>query len=121
MSVATIPDALDLMLAEQAREARLARTRKRRVVVKCPQSCPVMDVLGITVGSHTLRFSDSLRPSGMSRPDGAAELQLFVAITDFPDAPVDEARYYGKATRNRLVVNFDEKHDGKIATYYGRW
>ena len=36
-------------------------------------------------------------------------------------APVENAKYLGQFTRNPMTVRFEPKHDGLVATYYGRW
>ena len=91
-----------------------------REPIECPQSWPVINVLGNTPGTQTLKYIDSVTEE-KAKPFGATELQLFVAITANPDAPLSEARFYGKFTRNPIAVSFDEGDDGKCATYYARW
>ena len=88
---------------------------------ECPQSSPLLSVIGGAPGTQTLRFADSATPDSKSKPFGATSLQLFVAITETEDAPLSEANFHSLATRNPVAVNFDETDNGKFATYYARW
>jgi hypothetical protein len=97
------------------------QARRRRESLQLPSSAPCIGILRIDVGTHTLRFCEPHRPDACAKPKAASELQVFVAVTDDRHAPLTEARYRGKFTRNPVVVRFDEHEDGKIATYYTRW
>jgi hypothetical protein len=92
-----------------------------REPIQCPQTSPLLSVLGNTPGSQTLRFADTNTPDSKAKPFGASELQLFLAIGTTEPAPLSEARFYAKVTRNPIAVEFAEGDDGKIATYYARW
>ena len=92
-----------------------------REPIECPQTSPLLSILGATPGVQTLRYADTTTPDSKAKPFGASELQLFVAIATTEPAPVADARFYGKFTRNPVAVQFDESDDGKIATYYARW
>ncbi len=86
-----------------------------------PTTSPILNVIAATPGAHTLRFADSLDPNRKSKPFGAANLQLFVAVTDGPIASEAEASFLGAYTRNPIAVAFTAEDDGKLATYIGRW
>jgi hypothetical protein len=92
-----------------------------REPIECPQTSPLLSILGATPGVQTLRYADTLTPDSKAKPFGASELQLFVAIATTEPAPLADARFFAKFTKNPIVVPFAEADDGKIATYYGRW
>jgi len=92
-----------------------------REPVFCPQTSPLINVLGATPGTQTLRYADSNTPDSPAKAFGAIQLQLFVAIKDAPTADADEAEYYGSFTRNPIPVAFAETDDGKVASYFARW
>jgi hypothetical protein len=92
-----------------------------REPVECPQTSPLLSILGNTPGSQTLVYADSSSPESKAKPFGATELQLFLAIGPDEPASLADARFYAKVTRNPVGVEFSEADDGKIATYYGRW
>ena len=91
-----------------------------REPIECPQSWPVLNVLGNTPGVQTLKYIDSVTEKG-AKPFGATELQLMVAVTDEGEGPLEQAKFQGKFTRNPIAVPFTEADDGKVATYYARW
>ena len=95
-----------------------ARRNKR---VSCPESSPLLQIRGIAPGSHTLAYCDSNTLGSRRKPDGAICIQVFVAIADRADAPLEEARFYRNFTTSPAVVSFDAKDNCKIATYYARW
>jgi hypothetical protein len=92
-----------------------------REPIECPQTSPLISILGNTPGTQTLRYADSTTPDSRAKPFGASELQLFRAIGTEEPAPLASAQFYGKFTRNPIAVQFAETDDGKIATYYARW
>jgi hypothetical protein len=92
-----------------------------REPIECPQTSPLLNIIGNTPGSQTVVYADSLTPDSKARPFGASELQLFRVIGNVESAPLSEANFLGKFTRNPIAVEFSEADDGKIATYYGRW
>jgi len=92
-----------------------------REPVECPQTSPLLSILGNTPGSQTLRFADTNSPDSRAKPHGASELQLFRAVGTVESAPLADAQFYGKFTKNPIPVEFDETDDGKMATYYARW
>ena len=92
-----------------------------REPVDCPQTSPLISIIGATPGSQIIRFADSTTPDSKAKPFGASELQLFVAIGTEETAPLSDAQFYAKVTRNPVAVEFAEGDDGKIATYYARW
>lgn len=92
-----------------------------REPINVPMTSPLINILGNTPGSQTLRYSDTLTPDSRAKPFGASELQLYMAKTESENAPLTEAQFYGKFTRNPIAVEFSEADDGLIATYYARW
>ena len=92
-----------------------------REPIECPQTAPLLNILGNTPGSQTLRYADTTTPDSKAKPFGATELQLFRAIGTEEPAPLSAAQFYAKVTRNPVAVEFSEADDGKIATYYARW
>jgi hypothetical protein len=89
--------------------------------ITCPTSSPVLNVVAATPGAHTLRFADSLTPEDRAKPFGATELQLFVAVAETNVTDPEQAKFYGKFTRNPMSVAFSAADNGKQATYFGRW
>ncbi len=92
-----------------------------REAIECPQTSPLISILGNTPGSQTLRFADTTTPDSKAKPFGASELQLFRGMGEEETAPLSDCRFYGKFTRNPIGVEFQETDDGKMATYYARW
>ncbi len=92
-----------------------------RQPIQCPQTAPLLNIIAATPGAQTLRYADSMTPDAARKPFGATELQLFVAIADGPVADANQARFYGKFTKNPVGVAFDPSDNGKQATYFGRW
>ena len=92
-----------------------------REPIECPQTAPLLNILGNTPGAQTLVYADSTTPDSKARPFGATELQLFRAVSMTEPAPISECQFLGKFTRNPIAVEFSEADDGKIATYYARW
>ena len=92
-----------------------------REPIECPQTSPLISILGNTPGQQELRYADTTTPDSRKKPFGASELQLFVATGTAENAPLADAKFYGKFTRNPVVVDFDAADDGKVATYYARW
>ena len=89
--------------------------------ISVPASSPMLNVVGATAGSQTIRYADTNTPESGKKPFGAAQLQLFVAIGDEEAASPDAAQFYGGFTKNPIGVGFDAADDGKMATYFGRW
>lgn len=89
--------------------------------IECPQSSPVVNVVAATPGTHTVRFADSLEPEKRAKPFGATEIQIYVAIADEPVTDWNEARFYGKFTKNPVAVAFEPADNAKQATYFARW
>jgi hypothetical protein len=92
-----------------------------REQIECPQTSPLLSILGNTPGAQTVVYADSTTPDSKAKPLRASELQLFRAVGTVEAAPLSEAQFYGKFTRNPIAVEFGEADDGKIATYYARW
>ncbi len=94
---------------------------RERTRIDCPQSSPLISVIGCTPGAQIVRYRDTWTPQSSAKPFGATELQLFVAISDEAFASRDEAKLVGKFTKNPVSVKFTAPDGGKRATYYGRW
>ena len=92
-----------------------------REPIPVPASSPLLNVLGATPGSQTVRYSDSSTPDSPAKPFGAPMLQLFVAIENEATTDENEAKFYGVFTKNPVAVGFDEADDGKVATFFARW
>jgi hypothetical protein len=86
-----------------------------------PASSPLLNVLGATPGSHTIRYADTSTPDSPAKPFGAAMMQLWVAIGATPTTDESTAKFYGTFTKNPVGVSFVEADDGKVATYFARW
>ncbi|MCC6906792.1 MAG: hypothetical protein IT430_02515 [Phycisphaerales bacterium] len=89
-----------------------------------PRSCPLMMLVSAAAGRHLIRYADENTPTALRKPYGVAQLQLFVAITEYgratPNDP-SEARLEGAYTRQPIRVQFHTADAGKTATYFGRW
>jgi hypothetical protein len=92
-----------------------------RTQIHCPQSSPLLSVIGATPCSHTLRYRDSTTPSRSGKPFGAMFLELRVAVADAIVRDAEQARPAGMYTRNPVGVGFSHSDDRKKATYFGRW
>jgi hypothetical protein len=92
-----------------------------REPINCPQTSPLVNILGNTPGLQTLRYSDSSTPDSRKKPFGALQIQVFVFIGDAPTVNADDASYYGAFTKNPIPVAFSEDDDGKCASYFTRW
>ena len=92
-----------------------------REPIDCPQTSPILTIIGNTPGAQSLQYRDPTEPLSRARPFGASELQLFLAISTTENAPLADARFIGKFTRNPISVEFNEPDNGKFATYYSRW
>lgn len=89
--------------------------------INVPDSSPLLNILGATPGSQTLRFSDTSTPDTPAKPFGASQLLLFVAIKDEITDNEDDAKFIGLYSRNPVAVGFVPEDDGKMATYFARW
>lgn len=89
--------------------------------IECPQTSPLLAILGNTPGSQTIRYADTNTPDSAAKPFGASELQLYLGISTTEPAPFSACQFYGKFTKNPINVEFSEVDDGKMATYYARW
>jgi hypothetical protein len=90
--------------------------------INVPMTSPLLNVLGNTPGTQTLRFADPTTPDSKAKPFGAGSLQLFLAVTEGDEpAPLTDARFHSMPTKNPIAVDFTQEQDGKLATYYARW
>ena len=92
-----------------------------RQPVEAPAVGPLINVVGASVGTQTVRYADADSPERRGKPFGAQRIELFCAIGETATANVNEARYVGGFTRGPIYVTFDEADDGKVATYFARW
>lgn len=101
----------------------MPREEHRRAAkpIPCPQTPPLLNIVGGTRGSHHLRYADLDRPDARAKPWGAQCLELRIAITSEHDAPLHEATRCERITRNPVTIEFTREQDGLVATYYGRW
>jgi hypothetical protein len=95
-----------------------ARTISRRHV---PPSSPVLSYIAGTPLSHTLAYRDTWTPDSMRKPDGAAGLQLFMAICDEPEVDANKARWAGEFSRSPFAVLHEVENARKVVTYFARW
>lgn len=86
-----------------------------------PVTSPILNIIAATPGAHTLRFADSMDTEKRARPFGAANIQIFVAITDEPIQDESHAHFLGAYTKSPIAVAFTAEDDGKLASYIGRW
>ncbi len=89
-----------------------------------PRSCPLIMLVSAAAGRHLIRYADENTPTALRKPYGVAQLQLFVAITEYGRAKPNDpsvARLAGAYTRQPIRVQFDTADAGKTATYFGRW
>ena len=92
-----------------------------RTPINVPNSSPLMNIIGATPGSHTLRYADTSTPDSKKKPFGAMNLQLFVAVGTAAATDPTAARFYGAFTTNPVGVEFNSADNGKQATYFARW
>jgi hypothetical protein len=92
-----------------------------RTPVNVPASSPLVNVLGATPGSQTVRYADSNTPASPAKPAGAVQLQLFLAVAAAPATDPAASQLYGSFTKNPIGVEFNHADDGKVATYFARW
>jgi hypothetical protein len=85
-----------------------------------PGTHPVLNVVAATNGAHTLTYKDSMSIQ-RAKPFGAVFLELSATIADDIDRDPANARHIGDYTRNPVVVAFENREDGKKATYFARW
>ena len=111
------PDVDDVLKVKLA----VRPVNRRRTRSAAPRGWPVLNTPALGHGFHVLRFSPSDAPSRRGRPDGAASIQLFLAVGDGRAAGPDDARLQGVHTADVLRVRFDPSDDGKVATYFARF
>lgn len=101
-------------------EAGIRPVNTSRQPIHVPATSPLLNIVGATPGSQTLKFRDAMNPEARGKPFGAETIQIFVAVGE-TEGPVEGARFLGAYKRNPIGVAFTEVEDGKIATYYARW
>jgi hypothetical protein len=92
-----------------------------RSEVTVPQTFPLLGIIGATPGRQVLCYHDSTTPDRSAKPFGAHQLLLYRAIADERVAGPEQAKFYKGFTRSRMPVDFEQEHDGKIATYFACW
>ena len=92
-----------------------------RTPINVPATSPLLNVIGATPGSHTVRYADTSTPDSAAKPFGAANLQLFVAVGEVSSDDPNDALFYGAFTKNPVPVAFAPDQNGKQATYFARW
>lgn len=92
-----------------------------RTPINCPQTQPLVAIIGATPGTHTLRFADSNTPDKRSKPFGAIQIQVWRVIGTTPATSPASAAFYGVVTKQPFGVAFDTADSGKICTYFARW
>ena len=92
-----------------------------RTPIYAPETSPLLNVVGATPGSQTLRYADSTTPETGKKPFGAVQIQIFVSIDGAVVPDPEAARFVGAFTRNPVGVAFEHADDGKVATYFARW
>lgn len=109
---------MSILLAEPPSPPLPKRSSRKR---PCTESFPLLTVLGMTPGCMTLRYADSQTPHSRAKPADAIGLLLFVAMTAQGQGSVHDARFIKLCTKNPVEIRFDDRDDGFVATYYGRW
>ena len=92
-----------------------------RTPIFAPRSSPLLNVVGATPGSQTVRYADSSTPDSGRKPFGAIQLQLFVVVDEAGSFDPEAGRLVGNFTRNPVGVAFAHADNGKVATYFARW
>jgi hypothetical protein len=109
-------------ISDQDKEAiGVPPVNPNRNPINVPATSPLLNIVGATPGSHTVRFSDTTTPESGKKPFGAANMQLFVAVGTAPVIDPSSAQFYAAVTRNPVGVAFDSADNGKMATYFARW
>jgi hypothetical protein len=106
-------------MIESAMDAKRLRIAKRRPV-KCPQSVPMLNLVGMYPGVHVLRYADINSPDSPRKATGAASLYVYLGLSTGP-LGFEQTRFWRACTRNPIEVRFDSEHDGLLATYFSRW
>jgi hypothetical protein len=89
--------------------------------IPAPQSAPILAVVEAHNGVHVLRYFDPAAPSRRAKPYGVVGMQMFVAIGDAPARAPAGPGFMTRATRHVFQVPLPPQHQGKTATYFGRW
>lgn len=89
--------------------------------INVPDTSPLLNIIGCTPGSQTVRYADTNTPDSGAKPFGASNMQLFVAVDDVPITDPEAALFHGAFTKNPIGVGFTAADDGKMATYFARW
>lgn len=86
----------------------------------CPQSWPLLSIIGATQGAHHLRYIDCATGK-RGKPHGSTGLELFMTTTAGQIGKLKDARFVGKFTDNPIELEHDQAIGGMVATYYARW
>lgn len=118
----------DRRIPEEAKLAAGVRPRPfanddKRTPVRAPHSFPVIQVIAMGPGTHTIRYTDvRLQPSGR-KPPGAAMMLLFAEIAPphLMTGADDALRLIATPTRNPYLMKFEPQHAGMLVRYKARW
>lgn len=91
--------------------------------IPAPSDAPMLALLELNIGSHTLRIMRGGASTAKVRPVGTAGMLLFRAIDDAPVRNAENARFLAFVTRAEYRSEFERgpATHGKTATYFGRW
>jgi hypothetical protein len=90
--------------------------------VPAPTSFPELMFVGATPLLHTLRFTDSMQPTGKGKkPFGAIAAQVFRLVATAPGSDPSAAPLLGTFTKNPFASTFNSGDVGQVATYWARY
>ncbi len=92
-----------------------------RTPIRVPGTVPLIDAIGAKPFQHELRYHDTLSPDSPRKPVGAVFLQLYAAVGDEDEMPLEDAREVGLYARNPIKVRYEAADRRRQATYYARW
>jgi len=88
--------------------------------IKPPKDAPLVSVVGICSGGHTVAFHSQRRDGAW--PKEANRLEVFVNIgTSRDPAMPSQCEYWRTFVEPKVEVRYDQEADGLYATYYARW
>ncbi len=89
--------------------------------VPAPGTLPLVSVVEVQHGSHTIRLADMDSPSSRAKPAGVAGAEVFVFIGDNPPADMTTCQLRQLTTRNQLEITYQPEDSGKMAYIAARW
>jgi hypothetical protein len=88
----------------------------------CPQTQPLLAILGAIPLQLQCRFQDPDRPTARGRlAPNAVSVQFWAEVSTTPTNLVSNAHFLGDFTRNIVQLNFDPGDVGKTAVIWCRW